>query len=68
MIKPELNFVKLIKNCIKVKFLFCLFRNKIDVLDVLNGAAYSMEVPMPIASLHLTAPDAWMVTEVDSTR
>ena len=47
---------------------FWLFRNKIDVLDVLNGAAYSMEVPMPIASLHLTAPDAWMVTEVDSPR
>ncbi|XP_071482388.1 von Willebrand factor A domain-containing protein 8-like [Diadema antillarum] len=41
---------------------------KVEWMDVMNGEAYTIDLPIKVKSLHLTSPDSWLVVESNSDR
>eukprot|EP00057_Strongylocentrotus_purpuratus_P027672 XP_011682146.1 PREDICTED: von Willebrand factor A domain-containing protein 8 [Strongylocentrotus purpuratus] len=42
--------------------------SKVEWMDVLNGEAYTVNLPMNIKSLQLASPDAWLMVEAKTDR
>ncbi|XP_078693816.1 von Willebrand factor A domain-containing protein 8-like isoform X5 [Branchiostoma floridae x Branchiostoma belcheri] len=42
--------------------------NKLDVVNVLDGTAYSVSVPLTIADVHLVSADHWLLTDADKNK
>ncbi|XP_077987566.1 von Willebrand factor A domain-containing protein 8-like [Glandiceps talaboti] len=42
--------------------------SKLDVVDVLQGTGYSIDLPLNLKSVHLPSKDAWLLTESNTDR